>query len=320
MLNVILFVFTPLVFLLFSSISSASIAERFAPYELQQNGKITLTPVFTPDGQQIFFAQSECSPIWECPQRLKTSYLTDSGWSAPKLVKLPTEDRVDWPNITPDGKTLIFSWAAKRPEYENLDIDTNFDLYQLDLTKSDAQPIPFKDADINRPRSGKVKTLRYVHNESYPSITLNGDLYFMTERLDGIGERDIYFAKKNQLGNFETARPLPFPINSENRDDGVWVNPTGNLMLLTYDYRGGLGSGDIFVSIKQGGEWQIPVNAGPTINSNFADFGAKLNHDETKIVFTSNRPVEGQQERILQVWVADFDKNLYMMTPDLQNQ
>ena len=294
----------------FYPVASAE-AVRFAPIALQQDGKITLTPSFTPDGNTIYFAQSECSPIWQCPQRLKISKRTVDGWTTPSLVALPSDARVDWPSVSPDGNTLVFSWSAPRSDYKNLDIRENFDLYTLDLTDANAQPVPIQGNDINRPRSGAFKTLRYVHNEGYPSFTSSGDLYFMTERLDGIGERDIYVAPANADGVLQTAFPLNAPVNSAQRDDGVWVNPASTLMLLTYENRGGEGSADIFVSRFIDGQWQTPKNVGASVNSPYSDFGAKLSPDETQIVFSSNRPIKGQSEGILQVWVAPFDKAIY---------
>ncbi|MBT1449657.1 PD40 domain-containing protein [Glaciecola sp. XM2] len=304
--------FSVLLILIFTTPISYAQATRFAPVALQQDGKITLTPSFTPNGNTIYFAQSECSPIWKCPQRLKKSERTATGWTKPELVPLPTDARVDWPAVSPDGETLVFSWAAPRSDYKNLEILENFDLYTLDLNDANAVPRPIYGSDINRPRAGSFKTLRYVHNEGYPSLTSNGDLYFMTERLDGIGERDIYMAPANQNGVLQTAFPLSGPINSPQRDDGVWVNADGTLMLLTYGNRGGEGSADIFVSSLVEGEWQTPINLGKTINSPYADFGAKLNPAGTHVYFTSDRPVEGEPEAILQVWEAPFDKTFYL--------
>ena len=82
-------------------------------------------------------------------------------------------------------------------------------------------PIPINRADINRPRAGSPKTLQYSHNEGFPSPASNGDLYFMTERLDGIGERYIYMAPANENGVLQTAFPLNVPINSPQLHDGV---------------------------------------------------------------------------------------------------
>lgn len=288
------------------SVLAVSEPIRFQADALQQDGRITLTPSFTPDGKTIYFSQSECSPIWECPQRLKTSSLGPEGWSSPSFVQLPTEGRVDWPNVSPDGKTLVFSWSAKRSDYKNLNIRENFDLYTLDLEDPAAKPMPIHGADINRPRAGSLATLRYVHNEGYPSLTANGDLYFMTERLDGLGERDIYIAPAGKNGEFQTAHPLPSPINSPQRDDGVWVNPQGSLMLLSYQDRGGQGATDIFIAYRVNNVWQQPINLGPLVNSPFADFGARLTPDGKRIIFTSDRPVAGQNASLLQAWITEL--------------
>jgi Tol biopolymer transport system component len=281
----------------------ASGPRRLAPDALGQDGRITLSPGFAPDGKTMYFAQSECAPIWECPQRLKRSRLGPDGWSRPELVPLPLQGRVDWPSVSPDGRTLLFSWSAPQPRYDGLDIYEDFDLYTLDLTTQDAVPIAIEGADINRPRAGAVRKLRFVHNETAPVLTTRGDLYFWTERCDGIGERDVYIAPADGEGGFLTARPLPAPVNSAGRDDGSWVNPDGNLLLLSYDDRGGEGSTDLFVSRRREGAWSDPVNLGPTVNSPYADFAARLTPDGTALVFSSLRPTTpGGNASPSQVW------------------
>ncbi len=292
--------------------------QRFHPEALQQDGKVTLSPSFSPNGKTIYFAQSECSPIWECPQRLKTSSLSLDGWSIPTLVSLPVDARVDWPNVTPDGKMLVFSWSAPRDDYENLDILENFDLYTLDLTRPGALPIAIYGADINRPRAGEIKSRRFFHNESLPSITETGDLYFMTERIDGLGERDIYITRAGGYGRYRTAVPLPKPINSNERDDGVWVNTTGNIMLLSYPNRGGQGGPDLFISVLRKGEWTTPRNLGPQINSPFAEFGGRITPDQKNIVFTSDRPFPGQSAGLLQVWTAEIAQDILQLIATAQ--
>lgn len=284
--------------------------ERFFPTALQQDGKVTLSPGFSPDGKTIYFAQSECTPIWKCPQRLKRASLGVNGWSEPQLVSLPQEARTDWPAVTPDGKTLVFAWSAPREDYQNLEIIENFDLYTLDLTDQSAIPIAIYGADINRPRAGEIKTRRYFHNESLSTVTKSGDLFFMTERIDGIGERDIYVARAGKNGRYKTAIPLPAPINSKGRDDGVWVNPKGNIMLLTYPDRGGYGGPDLYISVMKKEEWSSPINLGKQVNSSYADFAARITPDQKSIVFTSDRPFAGQKAGLLQVWIADIPENI----------
>jgi hypothetical protein len=90
----------------------------------------------------MYFAQTQCTLIWECPQRLKRIERKGDGWSAPECVPLPRDARVDYPSVTPDGRFLLFSWSATRPEYAGRDIDVNFDLWPLDLTNPAATPGP----------------------------------------------------------------------------------------------------------------------------------------------------------------------------------
>ncbi|MEL6868429.1 MAG: hypothetical protein AAFO81_01385 [Pseudomonadota bacterium] len=287
------------------SAACADTVTRFYPTDLQQDGRVTLTPSFSPDGRTLYFAQSECTPIWECPQRLKTATRTDAGWSNPALVPLPAEGRADWPFVTADGNTLIFSWSAPRDAYAGLDIVENFDLYTLDLTQSDAVPIAIAGGDINRPRAGSLRTLRFMHNETLPSLTRDGTLYFMTERPDGIGERDIYSTQRNHDGSFGIATPLPAPINSAGRDDGVWVSPDGSVMLLCY--LADNGSSDLYVAFRDGDNWSVPLRLGDEINTTAAEFGARLTPDNKTLLFTSDRAFDNQPRGLLQVWSASFD-------------
>lgn len=275
---------------------------RFAPTDLGQDGRVTLTPAFTPDGNTLYFAQGECSPIWECPQRLKRSVRTATGWSAPERVALPGDGRVDYPSVSPDGRTLWFSWAQGRVREDGRVVHEDFDLHTLDLTDPRAVPRAVDGADINRARAGAVRTLRFVHNETAPSLTRDGDLYFWTERLDGIGERDVYVARRDPRGGFRTAVPLPPPVNSRGRDDGAWVDPEGTTMLVTYNGRGGSGGADLFVSRNVDGHWREPTNLGPLVNSPHDDFAARLTPDRRHLVFTSTRPFGDQPAGLLQVW------------------
>lgn len=276
--------------------------ERLAPAELEQNGRVTLSPGFSPDGRTIYFAQSACSPIEDCPQRLKRSHLTPQGWSAPEFVPLPSEGRVDFPSVSPDGRKLLFSWATKRARHNGQSVYEDFDLYSLDLTDPNATPRALDMADINRLRGGAIRTTRYINNENAPVLTRNGDLYFWTERLDGVGERDVYRAAANGRGGFLNARALPAPINSRNRDDSVWVSADGKTMFVTYMNRGGQGSADIFVSRNVGGRWSLPRNLGPLVNSPYNDFAARISPDGRLVVFSSDRPITKGEERIFQVW------------------
>lgn len=277
--------------------------ERIAIGSIALDGRITLTPTFTPDGRTAYFAQSACARIGPCPQTLHVSRLTSAGWSRSEPVGLPGDGRVDWPSVSPDGRFLYFSWSAPRDRYAGLDVYEDFDLYRLSLDDPDATPVPLDTADINRPRAGAIRKRAYFHNSTGPVQTANGDLYFWSERIDAVGERDIFFAPSDGSGGWLIARPLPAPINTAGRDNHAWVSPAGGLMLISYPDRDGAGGEDIFVSRKIDGRWSEPQNLGPGINSRYADFAPKLSPDGAYIVFSSDRPyADGSGEPTIQPW------------------
>jgi Tol biopolymer transport system component len=283
-----------------------SVPRLFLPEVLVPVGRITLTPGFSPDGSTMYFAQTECTPIWECPQRLKQITRNGDGWSAPERVPLPQDARVDYPSVTPDGRTLLFSWAATRPELPNVKLDDNFDLYRLDLGDPDAVPELLRGPDLNRIREGAVRTLRFVHNETAPILTSAGDLYFWSERLDGMGDRDIYRARPDGAGGFQRPELLPTPINSAKNDSGAWVSPDGQMMLLTYYDRGGCGGSDLFITHRDGETWTDPVNLGCTINSPFDEYAATMIPGTRSIVFPSTRPFTGSTKYAVALWIAEL--------------
>jgi len=284
--------------------------QLFLPDVLGTAGQITLTPGFSPDGAAMYFAQTECTPIWECSQRLKRIVRMGDGWIKPERVPLPQDARVDYPSVTPDGRTLLFSWAAVRPEYAGRDIYENFDLWRLDLTKEGANPEPLEGPDLNRIREGAVKKLRFVHNETAPILTVAGDLYFWSERLEGMGDRDVYRARPDGQGGFQRPELLLAPINSKGSDDGMWVSPDGQTMLMTYGDRGGCGGSDLFIANRNGDGWSTPVNLGCAINSRFDEYAAAIIPGTRTLVFPSTRPFKGATKDTVAIWSAELPSTI----------
>ncbi|MEO0464951.1 MAG: hypothetical protein AAF216_00285 [Pseudomonadota bacterium] len=144
-----------------------------------------------------------------------------------------------------------------------------------------------------------------MNNETAPIQTEAGDLYFWGERLDGLGDRDVYVARATPSGGFQEPELLPAPINSSSADDGAWVSPDGLTMLVTYSDRGGCGGSDIFISRLLNGVWSEPSNLGCHINSAYSEFAAAVVPGTNQIVFPSDRPQPGTSAGTIQLWTAE---------------
>jgi peptidoglycan-associated lipoprotein len=126
-------------------------------------------------------------------------------WDTPTKLILKTHDSISvgHPCVSDDGNFLIFS----------SDLPGGFggkDLWYTTYTKKDtnwAKPINM-GPEINTPG-----------NELFPSFAKNGDLYFATDGLPGVGGLDIFIATKVKDKNkWENPKNLGFPINSVSND------------------------------------------------------------------------------------------------------
>lgn len=301
----------PLAFILwalsFEQISFAVDGSQASLHPLSQSSQISLTPAFTPDGKTAYFPLSPCADIGACPQIMHVSHMQNGTWSKPKSLNLSLRGyngktaRVDWPSVTPDGKTLLFSWSREREEKIEQGALEDFDLWSLDLTNPQAKPKPLQGKQLNLTRGGELGKIEYFYNETSPRLTEAGMLYFWTQREGGAGDRDIYQAQRLDGGRFSAPQILPAPINSAANDTVGWVSADGTKMLFN---RGA----DIYKSHQSGGVWSEPEALGPEVNTAYSDFGATLTPDGKTIVFSSTRPSEGNVAGLIQIWQAPYNK------------
>lgn len=292
--------------------SAHAAAERMAVGAISRDGQITLTPGFSPDGLTAYFAQSPCAVIGDCPQRMTVAKKVGGRWQPGAPFPLPGDgptvngspSRVDYPSVSPDGRYLLWSWSVARADKAMLQANEDFDLYRLDLATPGAVPEPLDMADINRPRAGAIAKVRFVHNETAPVMSAAGDLYFWTERPDGLGDRDVFLAPADGRGGFKRARPLPGPVNTPGSETSGWVSADGRVLLLALAGRSGSGGTDLFVSYFDNSAWSEPLNLGPAVNTPAQEFGATITPDGASLVFSSTRAYPGQAAGLIQVWTV----------------
>lgn len=108
--------------------------------------------------------------------------------------------------------------------------------------------------------------------DSHPSLSPDGQtLYFASNRKGGIGESDIWQAKRNPKGGWFKPRPVSF--NTQGSDFTPYIHADGQTMFFSSDGYPGMGGHDVFVIRKEKGKWGLPKNVGYPINTEEDEYG-----------------------------------------------
>lgn len=123
----------------------------------------------------------------------------------------------------------------------------------------------------------------------------NNQLYFTSNRPDGLGADDLYSSDIPNGGSFGPPVNLSV-LNSPFRETCLTISSDGLEIIFTStrpDPNNALSSADLWVSTRASvfDAWQPPVNLGPTVNAEgFLDAHPALSFDGLTLIFMSNRP------------------------------
>lgn len=135
---------------------------------------------------------------------------------------------------------------------------------------------------------GKVNTTYF---ESSACITADKKtIFFVSERPGkGLGNADVWMAKKS--GSFEYEEPvnLGAVINSIDDEVSVFVHPDGKTLFFASNGKNSIGGYDIFKSELKDGKWTTPANLGYPINTLGDEKQFSLTADGKKAYITSHR-------------------------------
>lgn len=128
-------------------------------------------------------------------------------------------------------------------------------------------------------------------NEGAATLTIDNKHLFYTITKDNAGEpnADIYTADLND-GSWTPIRSIGEKVN----DPVYWdsqptISADGNLLYFASNRPGGQGGIDIWVT-KKGfdGEWGVPENLGPTVNTQYDEKSPFIHSDSQTLYFSSN--------------------------------
>lgn len=134
-------------------------------------------------------------------------------------------------------------------------------------------------------------------NEYFPSLTVDGSMLVFTRQAlnqpDTIGlknQEDLYLADWDSSA-FINVRKMGVPINTAGNEGTQSLSQDGRFMIFTAcnrpDTKGGC---DLYIALRTGTEWGVPVNAGYPVNTRYWESTPFLSPDGRYLYFASNRP------------------------------
>ncbi len=114
------------------------------------------------------------------------------------------------------------------------------------------------------------KNINTEYHESSACYSPDGKmLYFVSDRPDGYGDRDIYVSTKDEKGRWGKALNLGAVINTQYGEEGVFMHPDGKTLYFSSQGHGSMGGYDIFKSVydAENKRWSNPENIGYPVNT-----------------------------------------------------
>lgn len=248
-------------------------AELFAPGIVSSIWGLHSTAVFSPDGNEVFWAPMMSFP-GEIYSRggLLMMKRVNGRWTAPAWAPFSGPDvNDDVPFFSPDGRRIHFMSSRPLPGGGEARGEA---IWFADRTAAGwSEPRPL-DPGVNA---------FDMHWEF--SLDKNGNLYFGGQAADSRGLGDIYRARFSG-GIYEKPVNLGEPVNSADGETTPFIAPDGSYLLFSRQY-------DLWVSFRgEGGAWSEPVKLGPEVNGPSIELCPVVTADGKYLFFLSQRDGE----------------------------
>lgn len=133
-------------------------------------------------------------------------------------------------------------------------------------------------------------SINSVRSEYYPSITINDSLFVFTRRGDGFRE-DFFESAIFPGRKFSKSKLINGDINLEPSKGAINISQDGEWLLFAgYNFRGGYGDFDLYISYDTPTGWSEPENLGASINTDSWESSPSISPDKKTLYFSSNRP------------------------------
>jgi outer membrane protein OmpA-like peptidoglycan-associated protein len=184
--------------------------------------------------------------------------------------------------LSKDGSTLYFARCDAPESYGSCDLFMA--TIQADSTWGDVKNIG--------------TTVNSRAWDSHPSLSHNEDtLFFASDRIGGFGLSDIYFAVKNEKGEWSQAQNAGPIINTRGNDVSPFIHPRYNILYFSSNgHNLNFGEFDIYKSARVKNSWEEPQNIGPLVNGTGSEFYFTIDSESKNLYYA--RSIENDLDNL----------------------
>lgn len=250
----------------------------FEPQAISNGQSFGLT--LSPGGNTAYFVNS-----FGGRQRLELMQTEKKNgkWTAPKPAFFSEKGirEID-PFVSPDGNTILYNSRRSNEKLKEKDLDVWM------LKKQNGKwGNPFPVDAINTPEQ-----------ETYATMSANGNIYFGVTKPGGYGGGDIYVSKLEN-GKYQAPKNIGFPVNTNKDEGNCFIAPDESYMIFSANgYTSNFGGFDLYISFNSNGKWSLPINLGDKINTGDNDFCPFILEKDTFYFARSKKEGEKMVENI----------------------
>ncbi len=250
-------------------------------------GESQYFPVLTADEQTMVFTMVKP----EGDEDLMTAtWLPNGGWQPPVTLStnINSPDNEGTATLSADGRLLVFT-ACQTGARQGFG---GCDLFSSQKTGTVwSQPVNMGAA---------INTRNF---ESQPSLSADGrQLYFVSDRPGGVGQRDIWRSTLDATGNWGEPTNLGKPVNTPFEEASPFLHANGQVLFFASQGHLGLGGYDLFLSRLQPDSsrtpaWNTPTNLGYPINNADNQAALFVTANGTKAYYSFEEQKDGVSQK-----------------------
>ena len=193
--------------------------------------------------------------------------------------RINSKDNDYSPVTTADGATLYFTSRRKGSTGEARDPSGQY-LEDIYMARKEG-------GEWGSAMNVGVPLNTFVHDATV-GLSPDGGSMIIYRTAQNLVSGDLYECVKH-LGAWEPPTKMTERINSSSHEPSATIAPDGSEIYFTSDRPGGMGGRDIYRIRKlPGGEWSLPLNLGPVINTPFDEDAPFMHSDGKTLFFSSN--------------------------------